>query len=98
MVATAMSETDKPRQPVMNVVSWRKAAGEAVNASSDVAIVTRMARQTERRRPTLRVVEGGRARLIADIERFAEELRALEQRLANAREEMCRLLATLRER
>jgi hypothetical protein len=98
MVATAMSGTDKPQQPVMNIVSWRKAAAEAVNAPLSVAIVNRVRRQTERCRPTLRVVEGGRARLIADIERFAEELGALEQRLANAREETCRLLAALRER
>jgi hypothetical protein len=98
MVATAMSETDKPPQHVMNVVSWRMAAAEAPNASSDVAIVTPLRQRTERRRPMLRLVEGGRAQLIADIESLAEELRKLEQRLVNAREDTRRLLVMLRER
>lgn len=93
-----MSATDKPPPPVMNIVSWRKAAAEPVTASSDVAIVIRMGQRTERRRPTLRVVEGGRAQLMADIESLGEELRELEQRLSHAREGTCRLLATLRER
>lgn len=93
-----MSETDKPPPLVMNIVSWRRIAEEAVNASSDLANVTRIAPRTERCRPPLRVVDGGRAQLIADIESLGEELCELEQRLANAREETCRLLARLRER
>jgi hypothetical protein len=46
-------------------------------------------------RPPLRVIEGGRAQLIADIESVAENLRELEARLASAREELRRLLASL---
>ena len=46
-------------------------------------------------RPPLRVIEGGRAQLIADIENVAESLRELEARLASAREELRRLLASL---
>jgi hypothetical protein len=41
------------------------------------------------------VIEGGRAQLIADIESAAESLRELEARLASAREELRRLLASL---
>jgi hypothetical protein len=50
--------------------------------------------RAERPRPPLRVIEGGRAQLIADIE-SAESLRELEARLACAREELRRLLASL---
>jgi hypothetical protein len=46
-------------------------------------------------RPPLRVIEGGRAQLIADIESVAENLRELEARLASTREELRRLLASL---
>jgi hypothetical protein len=51
--------------------------------------------RAERLRPTLRVVEGGRAERIANIESVAENLRDLEARLASAREELRRLLASL---
>jgi hypothetical protein len=47
-------------------------------------------RRAEHARPPLRVIEGGRAQLIADIETVAENLRELE-----AREELRRLLASL---
>ncbi|HKD58028.1 MAG TPA: hypothetical protein VKD45_10995 [Hyphomicrobiaceae bacterium] len=49
---------------------------------------------TEPRAP-LRVIAGDRAQLIADIENAAENLRELEARLASAREELRRLLASL---
>jgi len=45
--------------------------------------------------PTLRVIEGGYAQLVADIESAAENLRELEERLATAREELRHLLASL---
>ena len=41
------------------------------------------------------IIEGGRAQLIADIESVAEDLRELEARLANARDKLRRLLASL---
>jgi hypothetical protein len=41
----------------------------------------------EQPRPALRVIEGGRAQLVANIERVADDLRELEQRLVSAREE-----------
>jgi len=53
-----------------------------------------MAMLTEPRAP-LRVIAGDRAQLIADIENAAENLRELEARLASAREELRRLLASL---
>ena len=77
----------------MNIIFWREAEAGAVNTSSDVAILTRQ--PTERRQPALLVIEGGRDQLVADIERVADDLRALERRLAAAREELHRLLVSL---
>lgn len=51
--------------------------------------------KTEPSRPALRVIEGGRAQLIADIEFIAEQLRELERQLASVREDLRRLLASL---
>ena len=47
------------------------------------------------RRPALRVIEGGRTQLIADIDRVAGDLRELEARLAMGRKELRLLLAAL---
>jgi hypothetical protein len=74
----------KATQLVINVVSWR-----------DPAALLGMRQQPERSRPVLRVIEGGRTDLIADIKQLAEELRGIERRLASAHEEVGRLLALL---
>ena len=55
----------------------------------------RCQRRAERHRPRLRVIEGGRAQVIADIERLAGDLREHEKRLASVREALRQLLASL---
>jgi hypothetical protein len=52
-------------------------------------------RRNRTAQPTLRVIEGDRDQLIADIESVAESLRELEARLASAREELRHLPASL---
>jgi hypothetical protein len=87
MVATS------EREVIMNIIFWRDDEAEAVNTSSDVAVLT--PQPTERRQPVLLVIEGSRDQLVADIEHVADDLRALERRLAAARKELHRLLASL---
>ena len=60
-----------------------------------MTVSSHRSRRAERPRPPLRVIEGGRTQLIADIESVAEDLRELEVRLASGREELRRLLASL---
>jgi hypothetical protein len=78
----------KPPPLVMNVVSWR-------HAPVDGAVLARTRQQPERSPPVLQVIEGGRSQVTADIQRLAEELREIEQRLADAHEELVRLQALL---